>query len=113
MKYEYFLIRTSNGGFALARGHRIEDGSIAIVRRQSQPLQFDEEFSIIDVASGLCIIRGQYSKKKLLERWEEFKKKDPVLISVERCRSKDIYKGRVEELNEEKRIWRQSAYEVQ
>ena len=107
MKIKNFLCRTIDGGFFLARGSLlIDDDSLAIVKSWSEPV-VTPRYSIIDVASGLFVSRGS-SKKKLLEKWEQ--EKEERYPKIKHAREEDFYIQRVLELNEEKKVWRNSGY---
>lgn len=109
MTYNNYLCRTLDGGFFLARGTLLqEDSSLAIVKSWSEPV-VTPRYSIIDVATGLFVLRGN-SKKKLLELWEE--RKPNILNKIKDARDRNIYLERIIELNEEKRVWRTSGYEI-
>ena len=72
MKYNNYLCRDINGGFFLSRGTLLpDDNSLAIVKSWSEPV-VKPRYSIIDIATGLFVLRGA-SKKKLLEKWEQLK----------------------------------------
>ena len=106
MKIINYLCRTHEG-FFLARGSLLpDDNTLAIVKSWSEPI-ITPRYSIIDVASGLFILRDT-SKKKLLEKWEQ--KKEEIYPKLKPAREKDIYIQRVLELNEEKKVWRNSGY---
>jgi len=113
MKYNNYLVRTSMEGFTLARGHvfemeELQFKGLAVVRLAIAPLEFTGPYSIIDINSGLFIIKAN-SKKKLIEKW-----KDNVdyYEKVVEARKTDKYIERVLELNEEKKNWRNSGYDI-
>ena len=107
MKYKNYLV-IKGKGFFVARGTPLQDDrTLAIVKSLNEPII--PKYSIIDIASGMFIKRGN-SKKKLLEYWEENKERLTSQIYV--SRTKDYYIVRVLELNEEKKNWRNSGYEV-
>ena len=116
MKYNNYLVRTRKDGFTLSRGHvfdyegRTIDG-LAIVRLATAPLEFKGIYSIIDIASGLFIITGT-NKKKLLKLYEMKLKNANIENTILKARDSKLYIDRVLELNEEKKNWRKSGYEV-
>ena len=111
MKYKNYLVHNTRG-FQLSRGHIFEEGeNLAIVRLASSPLEFKGEYSIIDIPSGLYVVHAK-SKKKLLEKWNEKKEYSNIIDLIKRAREGSKYLDRVLELNNEKKIWRESGYEV-
>lgn len=107
-KLKNYLIRTSTG-FVLARGEELKDySSIAIVTQCMEPIPASK-FLIIDISSGLFIKRDS-SKKRLIEWWN--KHQNEMIEKIYKARSEKIYMKRVDELNNEKRIWRQSGHEI-
>lgn len=109
MKNKNYLCRTTDGGFFLARGEPLqEDNSLAVVRSWSEPI-ITPRWSIIDIASGLFVIRAS-TKKKLIEKWEEVK--EIKLPKIKDARERNIYKAKCEELEVEQHIWRESGYVI-
>lgn len=119
MKYNNYLVRTAKTtelGFTLSRGHVFEmEGlqvkGLAIVRLALAPLEFTGPYSIIDINSGLFIIQAN-SKKKLIEKWKDKVDYSNIEDRILEARKTDKYIERVLELNEEKKNWRNSGYEV-
>ena len=110
MKYKNYLCRKTGGGFFLARGTLLEDdNSLAVVKAWSEDIL--PKYSIIDVASGLFVCQGT-SKRKVLELWKQKKEDAYALDAIKMARLSRIYPQRVIELNDEKKIWRQSGYEL-
>ena len=97
--------------FKLARGYVFDpEGRIALVRiyidTEDKP---KGDYFLIDIASGLFIIRNK-SKNKLITDWEN--RLLDLVPAIVKQRQTDTYFKRVIELNEEKRIWRNSGYEM-
>lgn len=117
MKYNNYLVRTRKDGFTLSRGHvfdyegRTIDG-LAIVRLATAPLEFKGPYCIVDIASGLFVITGTTSKKKLLKIYEMKHRQGDIENAILLARESKVYLERVLELNEEKKNWRNSGYEV-
>lgn len=112
MKCENYLIRLNNEDFALARGYKFEEGeNLAIVRLSTSPLEFKGDYSIIDIPSGLKVIREK-TKKKLLEKWIYKRDYFNILEAISKAREGSKYLDRVTELNNEKKVWRTSGYEI-
>ena len=86
-----------------------EDNTLAVVRRWSEPI-VNPRFSIIDIASGLFVLRA-ISRKRLLELWEE--RKENLLPKIKDARKRDLYKTRCEELEAEKHLWREREVELE
>lgn len=96
-------------GFFLGRGEPLqEDKSLAIVKSWSEPI-VSPRYSIIDIKSGLFVIRAT-TKKKLLEKWE--KEKEVLLLDIAKARNAKYYVDRCGELEAEVHIWRESGYKV-
>lgn len=116
MKYNNYLVRTRQDGFTLSRGHvfdyegRTIEG-LAIVRLAIAPLEFKGSYCIIDIASGLFVMTGS-NKKKLLKVYEMKLKNGNIENAILKARDSKLYIERVLELNEEKKNWRNSGYEV-
>ena len=116
MKYNNYLVRTAKEGFTLSRGHvfqieGLQVEGLAVVRLAIAPLEFKGVYSIIDIASGLFIIKAN-SKKKLIEKWENEINLKNLRNAILQSRKTDTYLTRVLELNEEKKNWRKSGYEI-
>ncbi len=120
MTYKNYLVRlnTSLGPtFLLARGHELEcpiEG-LAIVRisDMSDSCKFSGDYSIIDIATGLFVVRAK-SKKKLLEKWNQKLDHYPnFALTINNARNTDKYPQRVAEASEEKRIWRECGYKIE
>ena len=113
MKKKNYLIANINGGYNLAKGEsfQCELEGLALVRFSipNDNNVFKGDFAIIDIASGMFVTRSK-SKKKLLERWEA--QKEFLLPRIVSARSLEKYKDRVEDLENEARIWRISGYEI-
>ena len=113
MAKKYYLARTIRDGFVYTRGepYEIDVKGLALVRLDEyKDLNFKGDWSIIDIASGLEVL-AYHSKKKLLE---EYSKRIEFLVdAIEKARSTDTYKKRVEEAKAEKEIWRKSGYSVE
>lgn len=109
MKNKNYLCRKSDGGFFLARGEPLpEDASLAVVSSWSEPI-VTPRWSIIDIASGLFVVRDT-TKKKLLEKWEQVK--DSKISAIKVARQTDFYLKSCESLEVEQHIWRESGYEL-
>ena len=119
MKYDNYLVRiakTAELGFTLARGHVLEyEGQtiqgLAVVRLAVAPLEFLGPYAIIDINSGLFVIQAK-SKKKLLEKWKDKIDYCNIEDRILEARKTDKYIDRVLELNNEKKNWRNSGYEI-
>lgn len=111
VKLKNYLARINDGRYSLARGEEIKDG-IAIVRLYEGLEPVKNSWSIIDIASGLCAgVRCQSSKVKAMKRYEELSSSAKWKSDVKKARASGQYKIRVDELLNEKQIWRQSGYE--
>lgn len=110
-KLKNYLAR--DGKYYLARGEEIKDG-IAIVRLYEEGLKpIKNSWTIIDIASGLCAgVRYQSSKAKAMKRYEELSSSAKWKSDVKKARASGLYKIRVDELLNEKQIWRLSGYEI-
>lgn len=113
MKYENYLVPFNNKGyitFKLARGYKLEEDSRLAYCKMVDPETFN--YAIIDVASGLYVIRAT-SKKKLLEAWKKKTSNPEFIEAIIKARKSDNYLKRIEELTAEKRIWRESGYLIE
>lgn len=116
MKKKLFLARLKPGFencFVLTRGDLLEDtiSGLALVRAdENNDLTFKGTWSIIDIDSGLFVLRDT-SKKKLLEKYNQ-KLNYSLLEAIEKARSTESYRKRVGELQVEIENWRKSGYEV-
>ena len=116
MKNKYYLVRTARDGYLLAKGgpfYQDEIEGLALVRADyvRGALSFKGDWSIIDIHTGLFVMK-HYSKKKLLEAWTK-KYSEDFKELIERTRSKDYYKRTCHETLIEKENWRASGYEVE
>lgn len=116
MKYKNYLARVSQreGNFLLARGEYISNG-LAVVQLYKELNPVKNTWRIIDIASGLHVLNPfQTSKKKALEYLDKSLQKvgKELLNAIDEERSKKTYRERVEELQNEKRLWRLSGYEI-
>lgn len=104
MKYKIYLARLSDGTFRLARGEDLNPFDVegcAVVRLACvNGEEFNGSWAIIDVATGLNILRGGNSKKKLLEHWEEIKEERNLPNRIIEVRKSLIYKERCKEMQE-------------
>ena len=126
MKKENFLARLRpsanedpNEYFILTRGERIEvEGltGLALVRASipEDTLVFKGEWSIIDIDSGLFVIKDN-SKKKLLEKWlYRLNNPDYDLVNrILKARLTDSYKKHKRLKEDEADIWRRSGYLIE
>lgn len=115
-KNKNYLVRVSQveGNFSLARGENIGNG-LAVVQLYKGLDPIKNTWRIIDVASGLHVLNPlNSSKKKALERWDDtlLKEGRNILNQINEARSKKGYRERVEELQNEKKLWRLSGYEI-
>ena len=107
MKYKNYLVRVNKEKFILCRGTALEnDSSLAIVQGWSEHLpQF--RYAIIDIASGLFVIRA-HTKTKLLTKWSEVKVE--YYPRIESARVADRYHERCMDLEKEIGVWKESGY---
>lgn len=107
MKYKNYLVRINKEKFILARGTTLSDDStLALVQGWSEPLP-DFKFWIIDIATGLFVVRGK-TKPKTLAKFEEYK---PEFYSkIKGARTSVTYKDRCQALEEEVGVWKESGY---
>lgn len=116
MKKLYFLARLKPGEndvFAYCKGELFESEipGLALVRMdENKELTFKGIFSIIDIRSGLFVLKNT-SKKKLLEEWNS-KLSIPFIDAINHARNTDTYRERVRELQIEIDNWRKSGYSV-
>lgn len=107
MKYKNYLVRINKDQFILCKGTRLEDdSSLAIVTGWSEPLP-DFKFAIIDIDSGLFVLRA-HRRSSLLNRWKALK--DDYHPRIEKARGTTIYHGRCMELEKEIEVWKESGY---
>ena len=94
--------------YVLSRGNEFEYEGLALVHlyetNEDRP---NGVWAIIDIASGLFISSAK-TKKKLVERWNEMKQ--IWIPRINGARKTESYGKRIRDLNEEKRIWRESGY---
>lgn len=124
MKKENFLARLRvsedpNEYFILTRGERIEvEGltGLALVRASipEDTLVFKGEWSIIDIESGLFVIKDK-SKKKLLEKWlYRLNNPDYDLVNrILKARLTDSYKKHVRFKEDDANNWRRAGYLIE
>ena len=115
-KYKNYLARVSQmeGNFLLARGEYISNG-LAVVQLYKDLDPIKKTWRIIDIASGLHLLNPyQTSKRKALENLDKALQKEGnnLLESIDNERKKKFYRERVDELQNEKRLWRLSGYEI-
>lgn len=116
MKKLYFLARLKPGEndvFAYCKGELFESEipGLALVRMdENKELTFKGMFSIIDIRSGLFVMRDT-SKKKLLEHYNARLSAD-FIEAINKARSTESYRERVRELQIEIDNWRKSGYSV-
>lgn len=112
MKYENYLVVVNDKGiitYTLGRGYRFEIPGLAYAKTEG----FSENYVIIDIASGLFVMKAT-SKKKLFQKWTDRLQNDEAYLDrIEEARSKDFYLARVAECSLEKRIWRESGYSIE
>lgn len=118
MTYKNYLVRIKNDSFpndfALGRGYKLEEeiDGLALVRIQDLQYSFFEKYLIIDIASGLFVCKAK-SKKKLLERWNQYKEDRDIMNLIIKAREKEIYLARIAEASLEKDLWRESGYKIE
>lgn len=115
-KYKNYLARVSQreGNFLLARGEDIGHG-LAVVRLYKDLDPIKKTWRIIDIASGLHLLNPfQTSKNKALETYVKTIQTlgQDFIDAIDREKSKKTYRDRVDELQNEKRLWRLSGYEI-
>ena len=113
---KYYIVKTIKDGYLLAKGEAFYEEEIeglALVRADllKGELAFKGDWSIIDVRSGLFVMKS-YSRKKLLEAWTR-RYSEELKSAIERVREKDNYKRSCHETLIEKENWRASGYEVE
>lgn len=123
MKKKLFLARLRpsedpNEYFVLTRGEEFATESIkglAIVRASIKDdcLVFKGEWSIIDIDSGLFIFKAK-TKKILLDNWiARFQNPSCDLVNkIINARKTDSYRKHCRLLEDDKRLWRQSGYDL-
>ena len=113
MKYENYLYVMNDNGvmtYKLARGYRLEEDSRLAYAKTIDPSQYS--YMIIDVASGLFVIKAT-SKKKLFQLWNEKTSNPEFINAIIKARKTDSYLKRIEEINPEKKLWRESGYSIE
>lgn len=109
--YNYYLARTHRG-FYYARGEafEIDIKGLALVRiDEYKDLDFKGDWAIIDVDSGLYLFRA-LTRKRVLEIYQE--RFEGLCEAIERSRSTDGYKKRVQEAEIERKNWKESGYRL-
>lgn len=119
MTYKNYLIRmtpSSPNEFILGRGYNLDEeiDGLALVRAQDlrDSCSFTGGYAIIDIPTGLFVCKAK-SKKKLLERWNQFKEDRDIMNLIIKAREKEIYLTRVAEASLEKDLWRKSGYKIE
>ena len=113
MKYENYLVLINNGTYALARGYKFDNPEYGLAYCHFVDYE-DSNFPymIIDINSGLCVIKAT-SKKKLIDRWYKMTHETDIYNKLIDAKKKEFYPKRVLELNAEKKVWRESGYLIE
>ena len=114
MKYKYYIVRTIKDGFLYARGQvfEVDIKGLALVKSDEyKDLSFKGDWSIIDIATGLYLLKN-HSRKKLLEA---FTNRDFELLksATEKARKTDSYKKALKLAEDEKKVWRECGFAVE
>ncbi len=89
----------------IAKGYELEDDKTFAVILIDTTMGFEFKYSIIDIKSGLALVRA-HSQKKLMERYNELKSRNNYQKCLSKSRSGDKYKQLCEMVTLFKRTWK-------
>lgn len=113
MKYENYLVLLTNGSYVLARGYKFDDPKYGLAYCHFVDYKGSRfPYMIIDINSGLCVIKGT-SKKKLMDTWYNRTHTMDIYYKIMVSKTTDYYLKCVIDLNAEKKLWRKSGYLIE